>query len=544
MTDNYEQPMGASQPNIAGAISNADATAVIRPIAPETFAAPLSDAEGDALAVKPRKRHLVWPWIVIAILALFAALVGGGYWFFQSHVLPGVTLWGNSLTGKSQSQIADAIDTAVENSAVTVKYDGNTAKVSLKELGLSVDSDTLASDVINAKRDYVWWQQYAFWVKKDVTTEPANAKAAVSDTLDQKLSINEVKPVDATVQLNADGNGFDTTPSQQGEGADAQPVAEAALQSVRTLGVDQPKTVTVALRSIDPAVTDDIANQAKTTLDQLLQKPVAIKIQDHRIATLDAPALASAVSINANENAKLADNESRNGYVVFAADKLQQYYNDTIKPTFTAQKEDREVIVNNDNDELQVIKAGHDGVTVADGSDSNVGKDAAAALASGGDSVNVEGTVDPIQTKATKRHVVVDLSERLVYVYENGKVIKTFHASVGQDNNPTTGVCEGDLCTPTGDFKVWLKYPTQDMSGNLTMSDGSTSHWSVKGVGDVNYFSKDGCAIHRIAKSSFTSDATIAGMNNISHGCVGIGWDVSDWFYDWCLMGTTVHVQL
>ena len=96
----------------------------------------------------------------------------------------------------------------------------------------------------------------------------------------------------------------------------------------------------------------------------------------------------------------------------------------------------------------------------------------------------------------------------------------------------------------TGDFKVWLKYPTQDMSGNVTLSDGSVSHWSVKGVGDVNYFSKDGCAIHRIAKSSFTGDATIANMNNISHGCVGIGWDVSDWFYDWCLNGTTVHVQL
>ena len=63
-------------------------------------------------------------------------------------------------------------------------------------------------------------------------------------------------------------------------------------------------------------------------------------------------------------------------------------------------------------------------------------------------------------------------------------------------------------------------------------------------MGDVNYFSKDGCAIHRIAKSSFTGDATIANMNNISHGCVGIGWDVSDWFYDWCLNGTTVHVQL
>ena len=65
-----------------------------------------------------------------------------------------------------------------------------------------------------------------------------------------------------------------------------------------------------------------------------------------------------------------------------------------------------------------------------------------------------------MQTKATKRHVVVDLSDRLVHVYENDQEIKTFHASVGQDNNRTTGVCQGDLCTPTGDFKVWLKYPT------------------------------------------------------------------------------------
>ncbi len=30
---------------------------------------------------------------------------------------------------------------------------------------------------------------------------------------------------------------------------------------------------------------------------------------------------------------------------------------------------------------------------------------------------------------------------------------------------------------------------------------------------------------------------------NTSHGCVGIGWDMAEWFYNWCVDGTSVHVQ-
>ncbi|PLS24140.1 L,D-transpeptidase [Bifidobacterium imperatoris] len=542
MTDNFGQSMGVPQPGTVQAVSDGEATAVFTPF--DVVQPPIQEVDDHALRVKHGKHRVIWPWIVLGVVVVLGALFGGGFWFFQSHALPGVTLWGNPVMGQSQSHIAAQIDDAVNNATVSVKYEGKTAKVSLKDMGLSVDSDAIASDVVNAKRGDAWWQQYAFWVKKNVTVAPASAGAADNTTLNAKLGVNEVKPVDAKVQLNADGNGFDVVAGQQGEGIEAKPVAQAALASVKTLGDEPAKAVTVALKNTEPAVTDDVANNAKATLDSLIANPVAIKVADHQIAAIDAQALAASTRIDANKNGKLQSGETRNGYVVFNASKIQQYYDDSVKPNLHTDREDRDVIVNNDNDVLQVIKEGHDGVTIASGADSNIGKDAVEALAKGSGSVSVDGTVDPMQTKSTKRHVVVDLSDRLVHVYENGQEIKTFHASVGQDNNRTTGVCEGDLCTPTGDFKVWLKYPTQDMSGNLTLSDGSVSHWSVKGVGDVNYFSKDGCAIHRIAKSSFTSDASIANMNNISHGCVGIGWDVSDWFYDWCLMGTTVHVQL
>ena len=64
--------------------------------------------DGAALSVNvSKKRHLLWLWIVLAVMLLFGAVAGGGYWFFQSHALPGVTLWGRSMTGQSRYRPRD-----------------------------------------------------------------------------------------------------------------------------------------------------------------------------------------------------------------------------------------------------------------------------------------------------------------------------------------------------------------------------------------------------------------------------------------------------
>ena len=151
-----------------------------------------------------------------------------------------------------------------------------------------------------------------------------------------------------------------------------------------------------------------------------------------------------------------------------------------------------------------------------------------------------------MKVKETKRHVVVDLSDHTVTALENGNAVKTMHMSAGQGNDYATGKCQasGDMCTPEGDFEIWLKYPSQNMSGTLTLSDGKKETWDVKNVGFVNYFSKSGCAIHRIATQTPYTDAQIQALGeNTSHGCVGIGWDMAEWFYNWCVDGTSVHVQ-
>ncbi|NMM97817.1 L,D-transpeptidase [Bifidobacterium olomucense] len=505
---------------------------------------PIADtaSEHDPLAVKDRKRH-VWPWVVLAsVFIVMAAACGFGVWFFQSHVLPGTTLWGNSVTGKTQQEIADTINDQVKHTTVTAKYQGKSAKFTLESLGVDVDGDAIASDVFNAKRGDVWWQQYVFWITKDIAPE-IDAKLANGSVVDKALGIDAKEPVNAQVKLNDAGDAFTVVAGQNGQGADASTIAAQAISSLKSLGATQPGTVTVTLDVTEPTVTDAIANDAKSTLDAIAGKNVSIKVAGTDIATVTVPMLASSMSVNANRQATLKSGETRSGYVVFDSAKLQQYYNDQIKPSLKLEREDTKLVVNNAGEVISTETEGHDGVVIADGADSGVGTKLADALASGSNSITVAGTVDPKQEVKVTHHVVIDLSDRKLYAYENDQVVRTLNVAVAQGNDMTTGECVGLMCTPTGDFTIWQKLPSQDMSGSLTLADGSVEKWDVKDVGFVNYFSHGGCAIHRIA-GGYTADASMPYVANGSHGCVGIGWDVAEWFYNWCGMGTSVHVQV
>lgn len=126
------------------------------------------------------------------------------------------------------------------------------------------------------------------------------------------------------------------------------------------------------------------------------------------------------------------DNQTRNGSLIIDGDKLQQYYNDSIKSNFHADRVDGDVIVNSVGDVLQTNVAGHDGITVTDGSDTNVGRDAAEAFAKGSDSVSIQGTCDPQNEKKTTRTVVVSLSSHTVTAIENGQTVRVMHMSAGQ----------------------------------------------------------------------------------------------------------------
>ena len=66
----------------------------------------------------------MWPWILVAVIVLIAAVCAGMIAFFNNRALPGTTLWGNNVTGKTQQQIAQTISDDVSNTKVKVSYNG------------------------------------------------------------------------------------------------------------------------------------------------------------------------------------------------------------------------------------------------------------------------------------------------------------------------------------------------------------------------------------------------------------------------------------
>lgn len=87
------------------------------------------------------------------MVVLLVAAGFGAFAFFQNRALPGTTLWGHDVAGKTQQQIATMIDDQANATKVPVAYGDKTAEVSAKDLGVSVDAQAIAHDAVDAKRN-------------------------------------------------------------------------------------------------------------------------------------------------------------------------------------------------------------------------------------------------------------------------------------------------------------------------------------------------------------------------------------------------------
>ncbi len=114
------------------------------------------------------------------------------------------------------------------------------------------------------------------------------------------------------------------------------------------------------------------------------------------------------------------------------------------------------------------------------------------------------------------KQIVVDLSDQRVYAYENGQLVRNVSVSTGVAAYPTV----------QGDYKVYLKYPSQTMVG---------PGYNLPGVPYVLYFYQ-GYSLHGTYwHNNFGTP--------MSHGCVNMPTPEAQWLFNWAPLGTPVHVQ-
>ena len=114
------------------------------------------------------------------------------------------------------------------------------------------------------------------------------------------------------------------------------------------------------------------------------------------------------------------------------------------------------------------------------------------------------------------RWIDVDLTNQRVYAYEGDTVVNSFVVSTGTWLTPTV----------TGEFKVYIKYRSNKMSG---------PGYYLPDVPYIMYF-----------HGSYGLHGTYWHNNfgtPMSHGCVNLTIDDAGWLYNWASVGTVVNVH-
>jgi LysM repeat protein len=142
-------------------------------------------------------------------------------------------------------------------------------------------------------------------------------------------------------------------------------------------------------------------------------------------------------------------------------------------------------------------------------------------------SVEAEGTplvegvqgpaiIPPTPIITAGRFILVDISDSMVYAYEDGVLLYTALGSTGLPATPTV----------QGDFTIYSKYRAQTMSG---------PGYYLPNVEFVQYFYQ-GYALHGAYWHSNWGQP-------MSHGCVNLRNQDAEWLYNFGEIGTPVHVQ-
>jgi lipoprotein-anchoring transpeptidase ErfK/SrfK len=114
------------------------------------------------------------------------------------------------------------------------------------------------------------------------------------------------------------------------------------------------------------------------------------------------------------------------------------------------------------------------------------------------------------------RWIDIDLSEQTLTAYEDGVVVRTTLVSTGLPATPT----------PTGQFRIWVKYRYDDMSGE---------DYYIKDVPYVMYFYR-GFGLHGVTWHGNFG-------HPMSHGCVNLPTEEAEWLYGWADVGTLVNIH-
>lgn len=466
------------------------------------------DQEPDGPKPFWRQKYLV------GASALAVLLLGGVATFlFGLHGSLAPTYLGNIKvdSAASPSLLQAKIDGATQNYNLSIEdTNGKIGKYPLKQTGIIINSQKSADNFKSTlNRNWLarleWWQP----IKVGLTTR------VDQDVFQQFLNEAVVKANQPyqNATLAIDGGKVTITPDAAGKGRTLKYPSLTLPTVVANLDT---KPVKLQLLPIPaPIAASDLSGQ-KTKLEAILNQKITLTIADVTIAPSPAD-IAGWLDLSPVEHSKTIDITVNSGRV--------QSYLDKIAKPYVQPPRSRLVMTQSDGS-VTVLDPGANGIDIVN-KDKTASDIASLVLAAKGLTQQLDisyASAKTVEVQPYDKWIVVDVTTKRMYAYEQKNLVKSFLVSAGAPKTPTV----------LGQYAIYSKYDSQDMRG----SNADGSRYFQPAVPWVNYFYKD-YAIH----GNYWRPLSYFGNINSSHGCVGVVDDEAKWIYDWAPIGTPVIVH-
>lgn len=470
------------------------------------------------------KKKLRAPLIASGVALTLVLLAGGGgaayAVHYAEHALPGTTVSGQDVGGKTRDEIVALINDLGAQATVTTDVAGTSTTSTLADFGVTIDAEATA-DAVLAPNSSVVSRFQALVGSTQVPLVVDRDQSALEKTVKTLSSSAGPVVTDATITVKPDGS-FAVTESVAGKSADISEVEAAVDKAVTTLS---PVNATIQLTEKEPTVT---TAQAKAFAD----KASAIVSQDVEISD-GIDTFSPEPADKASWIALPAEGEKLGEPVVDKA-KVSAWVEKLAESTNVAPQSG----INNVDASGKVVaesRPGKKGMVVNNAP--AVTAQVVASLAKG-EAVNTSFNYDDVAQSFETRPVLpgsekfpyrahegekwidVDLTKNTMTAYEGLKVV---HGPIAMNHGKPGHE------TVTGVFHTYLQYEAQDM--------GCTPEWDycAKDVPWVTYF-EGSYALH----GAPWVDEFGRGSVNGSHGCVNLPPGDAEWIFHWAGIGTAV----
>lgn len=431
---------------------------------------------------------------------------------YQDKILPGTTYASTELSSDPQEAL-EQIKQATADYGFKLKFGDSEKIYSAAEVGVQLSPEqTLDAAKVQSNQTRFFLRPLAMFGSREVETAVNIDQDKLKSFLEAQ-NYSDKLPEDAKIEFNSEQGKFTIIPEVAGRGIDSKSFSKKLEDSAKKLSKS---TIDLEIEDVTPSVTTSNLGDPLLEANSFISQKITLS-SPNKNYTPGPEVMKDWVILT-------ADPGNSTYQVAVNTDSIKGYVDSVVKKV--NRKMEKRLYASIDGSDM-LLQEGQSGLQV---SNIDTAKSELAALfkAKKSGSVAFETKEEQPTTEniaATGgRWIFADLSQFKIYAYEGSHLVNSFSMSSGKASTPT----------PTGRYSVMSKVRVKTMTsgGNKNSKD----YYSVPNIEWVAYFKSGGYAMHGVYwHNKF-------GIENTSHGCMGMSNTNAKWVYDFVDIGTPVII--